>query len=220
MLSLTKCMAVARAAVPLGARGAGGSVSGSAAADGPTTPIATSYIATGHARRRRDSRRRLSMGICSCGCGSADDRPWCSTTGVRRGCASGRGSLGQPELRDVLPQPDAGPGHPPGWASAHDAARLAARLQLAQLRVARRPAPRAHDDCAGARGVRYAGPWSIPVIVNGRLSAVSGGVWHANPPSLLWFWPIAVIIACVLAAWRLRLPALDQRMARWLAVRC
>jgi hypothetical protein len=67
------------------------------------------------------------------------------------------------------------------------------------------------------RGVSYVGRWSVPIVVDGRRSAVSGGVWHAGAPSIVWFWPIAVLVLCVLAGWRVRSPALDRRTARLLA---
>jgi hypothetical protein len=69
-----------------------------------------------------------------------------------------------------------------------------------------------------APGRSYVGRWTIPVLVDGRPGTVSGGVWHAEDPSLVWFWPIVVLIACVLAGWRLRRPELDERIARVLAV--
>jgi hypothetical protein len=71
---------------------------------------------------------------------------------------------------------------------------------------------------AVAPGADYLGRWSIPVLVNGRLLAISGGLRRANAPSLVWFWPIAVLIACLLAALRLRRRALDARLARVLAI--
>jgi hypothetical protein len=67
-------------------------------------------------------------------------------------------------------------------------------------------------------GVSYVGRWRIPVRVDGRPSAISGGVWHAGAPSLVWFWPVIVLLACVLAGWRVRRPALDVLMARVLAL--
>jgi hypothetical protein len=67
-------------------------------------------------------------------------------------------------------------------------------------------------------GASFAGRWSIPVVVDGRLSAISGGLWHSGRPSIMWFWPIVVLLACVLAAWRVRRPALDLLVARLLAV--
>ena len=69
-----------------------------------------------------------------------------------------------------------------------------------------------------APGASYVGTWSIAALDNGRLTAVSGSLWHAANPSLVWFWPIAVLIGCVLAAWRLRQPKLHALLARWLAI--
>jgi hypothetical protein len=69
-----------------------------------------------------------------------------------------------------------------------------------------------------APGARYVGRWSIAVRVDGHLSSISGGVWHAPAPPIAWFWPVVVIFACVLAAYRLRRPKLDLDLARALAV--
>lgn len=69
-----------------------------------------------------------------------------------------------------------------------------------------------------APGSTYVGRWSIPVLVDGHLAAISGGVWHAEDPSIVWFWPIVVLIACVLAAVRLKRPELDARVGRTLGV--
>jgi hypothetical protein len=66
-------------------------------------------------------------------------------------------------------------------------------------------------------GASYVGRWTIPVIVDGRRSAIYGGLWHADDPSIAWFWPIVVILACVVAAWRLRRPELDMFVARTLS---
>jgi hypothetical protein len=68
-----------------------------------------------------------------------------------------------------------------------------------------------------APGMSFVGRWSIPVRVDGRLSSISGGLWHAGPPSIVWFWPIVVLLLCVLAAWRVRRPELDALVARGLA---
>jgi hypothetical protein len=67
-------------------------------------------------------------------------------------------------------------------------------------------------------GTRYVGQWKIPILIDGQLTAVSGPLWHADNPSIVWFWPIVVLLACVLAAWRLRRPALDARLARALGL--
>ncbi len=66
-------------------------------------------------------------------------------------------------------------------------------------------------------GVAYVGTWRIPIVVNGRVSAISGGLWHAADPSVVWFWPIVVLLFCLLAAWRIKSPALDRWTARTLA---
>jgi hypothetical protein len=69
-----------------------------------------------------------------------------------------------------------------------------------------------------APGTSYVGRWSIAVLFDGRLSAIAGGLWHAPNPSLVWLWLIVVLVACLLAAWRLPRPELHARLARVLAV--
>jgi hypothetical protein len=69
-----------------------------------------------------------------------------------------------------------------------------------------------------APGASYVGRWSIPVVVGGVRGAVAGGLWHASPPSVVWFWPILVLVLCVLAARRLRRAELDSRLARLAAL--
>jgi hypothetical protein len=64
----------------------------------------------------------------------------------------------------------------------------------------------------------YVGRWSIAIRLNGRLTAVSGGLWHAPTPSIVWFWAIFAILACALAGWRVRSAPLDARLARLLAL--
>ena len=67
-------------------------------------------------------------------------------------------------------------------------------------------------------GVSFVGRWKVPLRVDGRLAAIDGGLWHADNPSIVWFWPILVVVACVLAAWRLRRRRLDELIARTLAL--
>ncbi len=67
-------------------------------------------------------------------------------------------------------------------------------------------------------GASYLGRWNIPLRVDGRAAAVSGGVWHAGSPSIVWFWPIVVLLACTVAAWRVRRGRLDERVARALSI--
>ena len=67
-------------------------------------------------------------------------------------------------------------------------------------------------------GVAFVGRWNVPMRVDGRLTAVQGGLWHADHPPIAWFWPIVVALACALAAWRVRRPRLDALVARGLAI--
>jgi hypothetical protein len=68
-----------------------------------------------------------------------------------------------------------------------------------------------------AAGTRYVGRWSIPVRVDGAPASLSGPVWHAPDVSIVWFWPIAVLLVSVLAAWRIGDIRLDDRLGRGLA---
>jgi hypothetical protein len=71
---------------------------------------------------------------------------------------------------------------------------------------------------ARAPGARYVGRWSIPVRVDGRPSVIAGGLTYAPDPSLVWFWPIVVAIACVFAGLRLRRREFDIEIARGLGL--
>jgi hypothetical protein len=64
----------------------------------------------------------------------------------------------------------------------------------------------------------FVGTWRIPLVIDGRPRPLVGGLWHAHDPSIVWFWPIAVVLACVLAAARLRRRQLDRNLARALGV--
>jgi hypothetical protein len=65
-------------------------------------------------------------------------------------------------------------------------------------------------------GASYLGRWSIPILVDGRRTAISGALWYADDPPIVWFWPIVVLLVCVLAAVRLPRPRLHAQLARWL----
>ena len=69
-----------------------------------------------------------------------------------------------------------------------------------------------------APGSTYVGRWSIPVMIDGHLSSIVGGLFYAPDPSIVWFWLIVVVLACSLAAWRVRRPALDLWVVRALGV--
>ena len=71
---------------------------------------------------------------------------------------------------------------------------------------------------AVAAGTSYVGRWTIPIDLDGRHAAISGGLWHAGSPSIAWFWALAVLLLCFLAAWRVQSPALDRRLAGILGV--
>ncbi len=69
-----------------------------------------------------------------------------------------------------------------------------------------------------APGATFVGRWRIPLTLDGRPTAIVGGLWHATPPSIVWFWPIVVLLVCVLAGWRVRRPGLDLALARGLGI--
>ncbi len=68
-----------------------------------------------------------------------------------------------------------------------------------------------------APGATYLGRWRVPLRIGGTPSAITGGLYFAASPSIVWFWPILVALACVAAVLRLRRPELDERLARGLS---
>ena len=68
-----------------------------------------------------------------------------------------------------------------------------------------------------APGATYVGRWRIPLEVDGAGAAIVGGLYFRPSPSIVWFWPILVALACVLAALRLHRAQLEERVARGLA---
>ncbi|MBV9311321.1 MAG: hypothetical protein JOZ73_10840 [Solirubrobacterales bacterium] len=67
-------------------------------------------------------------------------------------------------------------------------------------------------------GAAYLGRWSIPLQIDGRATGIGGSVFYAQSPSVVWFWPIAVVVLCLLAALRLDQRSLDLRLARALSL--
>jgi hypothetical protein len=67
-------------------------------------------------------------------------------------------------------------------------------------------------------GESYVGRWSITLDINGRRAQLVGGLWHTGAPSIVWFWPILVLLACTLAAWRVRSADLDRRLGQILTL--
>jgi hypothetical protein len=86
-----------------------------------------------------------------------------------------------------------GSGTPPVWkrvTSAHSTSWHEDRLHALAL-------------AAHAPGARYLGRWSVPLLVDGRRESIVGGLWWAPRPSLLWFWPLVLLGACLPALLRL-----------------
>jgi hypothetical protein len=50
----------------------------------------------------------------------------------------------------------------------------------------------------------YLGRWVVPIVVDGRGTAIRGGLWQSAPASLLWFWPLLLVVACIPALLQLR----------------
>ena len=67
-------------------------------------------------------------------------------------------------------------------------------------------------------GNTYVGRWVVPVEVDGRGTAIRGGLWQSAPASLLWFWPLLVVAACIPALLKLREARLEGRVGAALAV--
>jgi hypothetical protein len=67
-------------------------------------------------------------------------------------------------------------------------------------------------------GSSFVGVWRVPIVIDGHMAAISGGLYHRGPPSVVWFWPIVVVLLCVLAAWRVKHPAIDRWTARLLGL--
>jgi hypothetical protein len=67
-------------------------------------------------------------------------------------------------------------------------------------------------------GSSFVGHWQIPLLVDGSRAVITGGLWHAADPSIVWWWPLIVILACVLAGWRLHRPGFDVELARGLGL--
>lgn len=67
-------------------------------------------------------------------------------------------------------------------------------------------------------GQRFVGRWSIPLVIGGRRTAIEGVLWHADDPSIVWFWPIVVLLACLAALGRIGRPGFDKVAAYALAL--
>ena len=189
-----------------------------AAAHGPVAPVATSYLAkvssvpAGIEAKVIDGYVRLWLRVPPDQTVVVLDyhhAPYLrfSRSGVQVNLNSTMYYLNQTPVAETPPA-DLRPSTPPHWqsvSSGHDYEWHDGRLQ-ALAAVALTP------------GTSYLGRWSVPLQLDGRPGAVSGGLWHADDPPLVWFWPIVVLLACVLASWRVRRPRLDALVARLLGI--
>jgi hypothetical protein len=69
-----------------------------------------------------------------------------------------------------------------------------------------------------APGSSDLGAWRIPLVLDGHQLAVSGTLRFRPAPSIAWFWPVVVLLLCVLAAWRLHDLQIDAAVARFVAL--
>jgi hypothetical protein len=197
-----------------------GGVPAVADAHGPTAPVATSYVArisgvpTGLQAKVIDGYVRMWLRVPPTTAVTVIDyrgAPYLrfTPTGVQVNQNSSMYYLNQTPVA-ATPPADLNARTPPSWHAAsgshayewHDG-----RLQ-ALVSVALSP------------GTHYVGRWSLPLVVDGRRTAITGALWHRNRPSFVWFWPIVVLLACVLAAWRVGSAELDARLARLLGLGC
>jgi hypothetical protein len=63
----------------------------------------------------------------------------------------------------------------------------------------------------------YLGRWVVPLVVDGRGTAIRGGLWQSAPASLLWFWPLLLVAACIPALLKLREARLEAQVGAALA---
>jgi hypothetical protein len=77
------------------------------------------------------------------------------------------------------------------------------------------PEGRLHAPALAAHpsGSAFVGRWVVPVVVDGRGAAIRGGLWQSAPASLLWFWPLLLLVACLPALWKLGEARLDVQVA-------
>jgi hypothetical protein len=189
---------------------------GTAAAHGPIDPAASSYLArigqvpVGVQAKVIDGDQRMWLRVAPRRAIVVLDyqgAPYLrfSAAGVEVNRASAMFYLNQ--VPALTPPADLGPEVAPRWdgvSAAHTYGWHDGRLHALAA-------------TALAPGATYLGRWRIPVRVDGAAAAITGGLYYAPSPSIVWFWPILVAVACVLAALRLRRAGLDQRIARALA---
>ena len=197
---------------------AGAAVPAVAAADGPVTPTATDYLARvthtpgGIQAKVVDAYLNLWVKVPAASRVTVLDFnhvPWVrfGPAGVAINTRSVEYYLSQVPVPAVVPRGITRT-TPPQWvkvSSGHSYEWRDGRLHaLATIAL--------------APGQRYVGQWRIPLTINGRTATITGGIFHRGPPSIVWFWPVLVLIVCALAAWRVRDAELDRRLSRAIAL--
>jgi hypothetical protein len=66
-------------------------------------------------------------------------------------------------------------------------------------------------------GNTYLGRWTVPLVIDGRRTAIRGGLWQSAPASLLWFWPLLLAVVCFPALLKLREARLEAPVGAGLA---
>ena len=109
--------------------------------------------------------------------------------------------------RPLTPPAGLGPRTPPAWkhiALGESTSWHEDRLHA--LALARHPS-----------GNALVGRWLVPIVVDGRRTAIAGTLRHSAAPSLLWFWPLLLAAALVPALLRLRAARLEAQVGVALA---
>ena len=187
-----------------------------AAAHGPVDPAASSYVArlgsvpAGIQAKVIDGDQRLWLRVSPRRTVVVIDyqgAPYLrfSPRGVAVNTASAMYYLNQ--VPAETPPSTTGPGVAPHWSAVSGAHTYGWHDGRLHALAATAPAP----------GATYLGRWRVPLRIDGAPSAITGGLYFAASPSIVWFWPILVALACAAAVLRLRRPELDERLARGLA---
>ena len=190
---------------------------GVAQAHGPVAPIATAYRATvsdlpaGLDAKVVDGDQRLWLRVPAAETVVVLDyrgAPYLRFTHAGVAVNENSGMYYSNLIPAQVPPANLGVATPPRWSSVsggHDYSWHDGRLHaLAAVAV--------------APGTTDLGRWSIPLRVDRSPAVIAGHLWRADDPSLAWLWPIAVLLACVLAARRVRDATLDVRLGLGLSV--
>jgi len=81
------------------------------------------------------------------------------------------------------------------------------------------PDGRLHTPALSAHpsGNAYLGRWVVPLVADGRGTAIRGELWQSASASLLWFWPLLLVAACIPALLKLHEARLERQVGVALA---